>query len=85
IELDSSKENLLKLLGVLESDVANYNSIVKKYDGEKLNNGANCDLKNALKAEKYAIENRWSAIGRHQFLQFAAASHAYISKLLIEA
>ncbi|EOV5436658.1 hypothetical protein ACOAS5_004441 [Vibrio parahaemolyticus] len=85
IELDSSKENLLKLLGVLESDVANYNSIVKKYDGEKLKNGANSDLKNALKAEKYAIENRWSAIGRHQFLQFAAASHAYISKLLIES
>ncbi|EID0733665.1 hypothetical protein LA262_004693 [Vibrio parahaemolyticus] len=85
IELDSSKENLLKLLGVLESDVANYNSIVKMYDGEKLNNGANSNLKNALKTEKHAIENRWSAIGRHQFLQFVAASHAYISKLLIEA
>ncbi|MDF2185918.1 hypothetical protein O1O06_14310 [Grimontia hollisae] len=85
IELDSSKENLLKLLGMLEADVSNYNSIVKRYDGEKLNNNANDALKRALKAEKYAIEDRWSAIGRHQFLQFAAASHAYISKLLIEA
>ncbi|QIL85653.1 hypothetical protein G7083_07180 [Vibrio sp. HDW18] len=78
IDSDNSRKNLLHLLSVLERDVLNYNSVVKRYDGEKLNLNANSHLKQALKAEKHSIEDRWSAIGRHQFLQHAAASHAYI-------
>ncbi|MGL4951242.1 MAG: hypothetical protein ACRC4M_05445 [Mycoplasma sp.] len=82
IDFDNSQGNLLRLLNVLETDIINYNSVVKRYDGEKLNLNANSHLKRALKAEKHSIEDRWSAIGRHQFLQYAAASHAYIVKNL---
>ncbi|MGL4222569.1 MAG: hypothetical protein ACRCSS_18265 [Shewanella sp.] len=78
IDFDKSRGNLLRLLSVLETDVVNYNSIVKRYDGEKLNLNSNPHLKHALKTDKHSIEDRWSAIGRHQFLQHAAASHAYI-------
>ncbi len=67
-------------MGLLEADVKAYYSAVKEYDYQKsLGLNANKALQKTMAQQKHVIEQRWGAIGRHQFIQFAAASHAVLA------
>ena len=69
------------LEGLLQ-DLDNYYQTVETYDYFKSAKNKDPDaIKqfNQYRINKHTIENRWGAIGRHQFVQFACASHAYLA------
>ncbi|GLT17577.1 hypothetical protein GCM10007938_13550 [Vibrio zhanjiangensis] len=85
--LTSNKDNDPKAaiggLNLLKRDVSEYYDVVQKYDYFKSSGSAKKSELRALKSQKHAIENRWGAIGRHQFLQFASASHALFASTIM--
>ncbi|WP_018691786.1 hypothetical protein [Algicola sagamiensis] len=66
-------------LKLLEQDVEQYYEVTQRYDDLKSSPDADRAALKLLQQQKHQIENRWGAIGRHQFLQFASASHAYFA------
>ncbi|OMH25616.1 hypothetical protein [Motiliproteus sp. MSK22-1] len=78
----------LKSLG---NDVGKYYETVQRYDdlkSDKSSRGSKKERKNniaELRAQKHSLENKWGAIGRHQFLQVASASHAHLANIAMPA
>ncbi|NOH70261.1 hypothetical protein F0225_02750 [Vibrio pectenicida] len=70
-------------LNLLKRDVNDYYEVVQKYDYFKSSGSAKKSELKILRDQKHAIENRWGAIGRHQFLQFASASHALFASTIM--
>ena len=70
-------------LNLLKRDMNEYCEVVQKYDYFKSSGSANKSELKALRNQKHEIENRWGAIGRHQFLQFASASHALFASTIM--
>ena len=74
-------------LGSLGDDVGRYYEVVQRYDDLKSGKSVSDPLnerkeeKAQLKDEKHSLENKWGAIGRHQFLQVASASHAHLTNI----
>ncbi|NRD75710.1 hypothetical protein HQQ94_21305 [Shewanella sp. VB17] len=71
-----------KGLKLLSQDLDSYYKTVQQYDYFKSAKNKNPDAIKQFKQcriDKHTIENRWGAIGRHQFVQFANASHAYLA------
>lgn len=76
----------LNALGLLESDVKSYFNAVKEYDYQRsIGRTANPEQLKCQRQLKHTIEQRWGAIGRHQFIQFAAASHAYLADIISQS
>lgn len=83
--LARSKDPKMAIVGLkqLKSDVDEYYKVVQQYDYFKSSGtGKKSELK-ALRSQKHEIENSWGAIGRHQFLQFASASHALFASTIM--
>ena len=70
-------------LNLLKRDMNEYCEVVQKYDYFKSSGSAKKSELKELRSQKHEIENRWGAIGRHQFLQFASASHALFASTIM--
>ena len=75
----SSSNGATKGLKLLSQDIDSYYKTVQQYDYLKSEKNADSSVLKQHRIDKHTIENRWGAIGRHQFLQFANASHAYLA------
>ncbi len=71
-------------LSALFDEIKGYCKVVERYDYLKKTPFRNKQEQKELKAFKHRIENAWGVVGRHQFLQYAAASQAWLAALLIE-
>ncbi|MFM2591237.1 hypothetical protein [Vibrio sp. TBV020] len=67
----------------LQTDLECYINTVQNYDSFKASPNHDKAELNRLHGKKQTIEDRWNAVGRHQFLQFAAASHALFTSTLM--
>lgn len=68
----------------LNTDLKRYYDVVQTLDGLRHRHKTNIAGKNnqqqkSLVNEKHQLENKWQAIGRHNFLQTLSASHALLS------
>jgi len=75
--------NAINGLKLLKKDVNKYYKVVQEYDYFKSSGSADKSEVKVLKSKKHEIENRWGAIGRHQFLQFTSAAHALFSSTIM--
>lgn len=75
----SNSNGATKGLKLLSQDIDSYYKTVQQYDYLKSAKNADPSVLKQHRIDKHTIENRWGAIGRHQFLQFANASHAYLA------
>lgn len=75
----SNSNGAIKCLNLLSQDLDSYYKTVQKYDYLKSERNADPSALKQHRIDKHTIENRWGAIGRHQFLQIASASHAYLA------
>ncbi len=67
----------------LNTDLKKYSEVVKDLDGLRYRQskkiaGKDKMMEKELAKEKHQIENKWYAIGRHNFLQALSASHALL-------
>ncbi|GEM75272.1 hypothetical protein [Vibrio sagamiensis] len=83
LEFKDKPKTAIGGLSLLKADLNVYYEVVQKYDYYKSYKHADKTELKALRAQKHAIENRWGAIGRHQFLQFASASHALFASTIM--
>lgn len=67
----------------LDHDLKAYYQVVNQLDGlryrKKLGLIKSTGQEKALVKEKHALENKWQAIGRHNFMQKISASHAFLT------
>ncbi|MBS0045071.1 hypothetical protein KFE26_22745 [Shewanella sp. M16] len=78
-DYSSNSNSATKCLKLLSQDIDSYYKIVQQYDDVKSGKNPTQDELKLHRIAKHTIEDRWGAIGRHQFLQFANASHAYLA------
>ncbi|WP_318452611.1 hypothetical protein [Photobacterium leiognathi] len=83
LEFKDKPQTAIGGLNLLKTDLNVYYEVVQKYDYYKSYKHTDKTELKALRAQKHAIENRWGAIGRHQFLQFASASHALFASTIM--
>ena len=68
------------ILTELETDLIEYYALVNEYDYSKkspFDDGTGC---NTLRSNKHALEKKWGAVGRHQFLQYLSATFATLKR-----
>lgn len=61
----------------INEDLNKYYECVQQYDYHKHSPFSKKEDINKLRKQKHALEDKWGALGRHQFLQYLSASHAY--------